>query len=135
MSSADPLKLYQDYAMIDLLSHPRAEIMTGRGSFIESFPVFGQDLQNYNELFVEKLDLLIQLQKAGSISWKGKFRVLIDEQTIYPQVQREIPVWIAIGGTPQSVYRAAVIGLPIMFAIFGESPSQFLHMVNYYKET
>lgn len=134
LSSTDPVKLYQDYAMIDLLSKERAEIMAGRGSFIESFPIFGQDLNNYNELFSEKLDLLLQLKKNEPITWEGKFRPALENQTIYPQPKREIPVWIAVGGTPQSVQRAALLGLPIMFAIIGGAVNQFMPLVEYYKE-
>lgn len=134
ISSADPVKLYQDYAMIDLLSGQRAEIMAGRGSFIESFPLFGYDLQDYNELFAEKLKLLLQLNNEEIINWKGQFRPPIINQTIYPRPKRKIPVWIAVGGTPASVVRAAKLGLPIMFAIIGGSPSQFLPLVEYYKE-
>lgn len=134
ISSADPVKLYQDYAMIDLLSGQRAEIMAGRGSFIESFPLFGQDLHDYDELFSEKLELLLRLNKEEKISWEGKFRPALKEQTVYPRAKREIPVWIAVGGTPASVYRAAVLGLPIMFAIIGGSPGQFMPLVEYYKE-
>ncbi|MBS1748598.1 MAG: LLM class flavin-dependent oxidoreductase [Bacteroidetes bacterium] len=134
ISSADPVKLYQDYAMIDLLSGGRAEIMAGRGSFIESFPLFGQDLHDYDELFSEKLELLLQLNKEEKINWTGKFRPTIKDQTVYPRPKREIPVWIAVGGTPASVFRAAQLGLPIMFAIIGGSPSQFKPLVEYYKE-
>lgn len=134
LSSTDPVKLYQDYAMIDLLSNERAEIMAGRGSFIESFPIFGQDLNNYNELFSEKLDLLLQLKKNEPITWEGKFRPALENQIIYPQPKREIPVWIAVGGTPQSVQRTALLGLPIMFAIIGGAVSQFMPLVEYYKE-
>ena len=134
LSSTDPVKLYQDYAMIDLLSSERAEIMAGRGSFIESFPIFGQDLNDYNELFTEKLDLLLQLKKNEPITWEGKFRPALENQTIYPQPKREIPVWIAVGGTPQSVQRTALLGLPIMFAIIGGEVNQFLPLVDYYKE-
>lgn len=134
ISSADPVKLYQDYAMIDLLSGQRAEIMAGRGSFIESFPLFGQELKDYDELFSEKLDLLLQLNQQEQINWEGKFRPAIVNQTVYPRPNRAIPVWIAVGGTPASVYRAAHLGLPIMFAIIGGSPGQFKPLVEYYKE-
>ncbi|MBS1783637.1 MAG: LLM class flavin-dependent oxidoreductase [Bacteroidetes bacterium] len=134
LSSTDPVKLYQDYAMIDLLSGERAEIMAGRGSFIESFPLFGQNLNDYNELFAEKLDLLLRLRKEDSITWKGKFRPAIENQSIYPKPKREIPVWIAVGGTPQSVQRAALLGLPIMFAIIGGTIDQFKPLVDFYKE-
>lgn len=134
LSSTDPVKLYQDYAMIDLISGERAEIMAGRGSFIESFPLFGQSLEDYNELFTEKLDLLLQLRKNEPITWEGKFRPALENQTIYPQPKREIPVWIAVGGTPQSVYRAATLELPIMFAIIGGDIRQFKQLFDYYKE-
>lgn len=134
ISSADPVKLYQDYSMIDLLSGQRAEIMAGRGSFIESFPLFGQDLHDYNELFAEKLDLLLQLQREETITWSGRFRPPLRNQTIYPRPQREIPVWIAVGGTQASVLRAAKLGLPIMFAIIGGTLGRFKPLVDYYKE-
>lgn len=133
ISSADPVKLYQDFAMIDLISGQRAEIMAGRGSFIESFPLFGQNLGDYNELFIEKLDLLLRLRSEEKITWEGEFRPSLKDQTIYPRPGREIPVWIAVGGTPESVYRAAVLNLPIMFAIIGGSPERFLPLVEYYK--
>lgn len=134
LSSTDPVKLYQDFAMIDLISEERTEIMAGRGSFIESFPLFGQSLQDYNELFSEKLDLLLQLRKNEPITWEGKFRPALENQIIYPQPKREIPVWIAVGGTPQSVYRAAALGLPVMFAIIGGDIRQFKQLFDYYKE-
>lgn len=134
ISSADPVKLFQDYAMIDLLSGQRAEIMAGRGSFIESFPLFGQNLNDYNELFAEKLNLLLRLNKEEKINWKGTFRAPLKDQTIFPRPKREIPIWIAVGGTPTSVLRAAQLGLPIMFAIIGGNPRQFLPLVDYYKE-
>lgn len=134
VSSADPVKLYQDFAMIDLISGQRAEITAGRGSFIESFPLFGYELEDYNELFSEKLDLLLELNKKEIINWKGKFRAPVVEQTVYPRPGREIPVWIAVGGTPSSVARAARLGLPIIFAIIGGQTRQFLPLVEYYKE-
>lgn len=134
ISSADPVKLYQDFAMIDLMSNHRAEIMTGRGSFIESFPLFGYNLEDYNALFEEKLELLTILNKQGEINWKGKFRPEIKNQTIYPQLEEEIPLWIAVGGTPASVLRAARYGIPIMFAIIGGMPKNFIPLVEYYKE-
>lgn len=134
ISSADPVKLYQDFAMIDLLSGQRAEIIAGRGSFIESFPLFGYDLQNYNELFVEKLELLLELQKNKKISWEGRFRAPIRDQQVFPMPERPIPIWIAVGGTPASVQRAARLGLPIMFAIIGGMPAQFKNLIDYYKD-
>lgn len=134
ISSTDPVKLFQDYTMIDLMSDHRAEIMAGRGSFIESFPLFGYDLQDYDELFEEKLQLLLQLRAGGEISWKGKFRAPIIRQTLYPLPERELPVSIAVGGTPASVLRAAKLGLPIVFAIIGGQTRQFKPLIDYYKE-
>lgn len=134
ISSADPVKLYQDFAMIDLISDHRAEIMAGRGSFIESFPLFGYKLDDYNALFEEKLELLTILNRQGEINWKGQFRPEIKNQTIYPQLEAEIPLWVAVGGTPASVLRAARYGIPIMFAIIGGRPKNFIPLVEYYKE-
>lgn len=134
LSSADPVKVYQDYATLDLLSDGRAEIVAGRGSFIESFPLFGYNLNDYNELFEEKLNLLLQLNQQEVINWEGKFRAPIVNQTVYPRPERKIPVWIAVGGTPQSVFRAARLGLPVIFAIIGGRPKQFIQLVDYYKE-
>ncbi len=135
VSSADPVKLYQDYTMIDLISGQRAEIMAGRGSFIESFPLFGYNLQDYNELFSEKLQLLLELRSKERITWQGKFRAPIQNQTIYPRPERQIPISIAVGGTPESVHRAAKLGLPIVFAIIGGMPIQFKSLIDFYKET
>lgn len=134
LSSTDPVKVYQDYATLDLLSNGRAEIMAGRGSFTESFPLFGYDLNDYNELFTEKLDLLLLLNKEETINWEGKFRAPIQDQIVYPRPERELPVWIAVGGTPSSIERAGRMGLPIIFAIIGGRPSQFKPLVDYYKE-
>ncbi|MDY0082012.1 MAG: LLM class flavin-dependent oxidoreductase [Ignavibacteriaceae bacterium] len=134
ISSTDPVKLYQDFSMIDLMSDGRAEIMAGRGSFIESFPLFGYNLDDYNDLFTEKLELLLELRKNKKINWKGQFRPPIVNQTVYPLPEREIPVWIAVGGTPTSVVRAARLGLPIIFAIIGGTPIQFKPLIDYYKE-
>ncbi len=134
ISSTDTVKLYQDFSMIDLMSDGRAEIMAGRGSFIESFPLFGYNLDDYNNLFTEKLELLLKLRKNKKITWKGQFRPPIINQTVYPLPEREIPVWIAVGGTPTSVVRAARLGLPIIFAIIGGMPIQFKPLIDYYKE-
>ena len=133
LSSADPVKVYQDYATLDLISHGRAKIIAGRGSFIESFPLFGYDLKDYNALFEEKLNLLVHLNQNEVINWEGKFRAPIVNQTIYPRPEREIPVWIAVGGTPESVLRAAKLGLPIIFAIIGGRPQQFKPLIDFYK--
>ncbi len=134
ISSADPVKLYQDYTMIDMLSNQRAEIMAGRGSFIESFPVFGYPLHHYNELFEEKLGLLLTLREKDEVTWSGQFRAPLHQQTIYPKAERKIPISIAVGGTPQSVLRAAHLGLPIVFAIIGGNPEQFKPLVDYYRQ-
>lgn len=134
ISSADPVKLYQDYSMIDLLTNSRAEIMAGRGSFIESFPLFGNDLKNYNELFEEKLELLLIIRENDVVNWKGRFRPAIENQTVFPRPNRKIPINIAVGGTPASVERAGRLGLPITFAIIGGTLNQFVPLINYYKE-
>lgn len=134
LSSADPVKVWQDYVTLDLISNNRAEIIAGRGSFTESFPLFGYDLKDYNELFEEKLDLLLNLNREEAISWEGKFRAPLKEQTIYPRPERPLPVSIAVGGTPESIQRAARLGLPIMFAIIGGMPRQFKPLIDFYKE-
>lgn len=136
LSSDDPVRVYQAFATVDLLSGGRAEIMAGRGSFIESFPLFGYDLQDYDELFTEKLDLLLQLNKNEKLSWKGKYRPSFKNLGVYPiPYQKKIPIWIAAGGTPASAVRAATLGLPLMLAIIGGMPEQFVPFVNLYKET
>ncbi len=134
LSSADPVKVFQDYVTLDLLSDNRAEIIAGRGSFTESFPLFGYNLKDYKQLFEEKLDLLLRLNQEESITWEGKFRAALKDQTVYPRPEREVPVWIAVGGTPESVQRAARLGLPIMFAIIGGMPRQFKPLIEFYKE-
>src|SRR5690606_27193275 len=134
ISSADPVKLYQDFATVDLISDQRAEIIAGRGSFIESFPLFGYDLKDYSDLFEEKLDLLLKINQNETLTWNGKFRAPLENRTTHPRAEREIPVWIAVGGTPESVLRAARLGLPIIFAIIGGMPKQFKPLVDFYKE-
>ncbi len=136
LSSDDPVRVFQDFATLDLLSGGRAEIMAGRGSFIESFPLFGHDLKDYDELFTEKLDLLLKLNKNEIISWKGKQRPSINNLGVYPRpYQRSLPVWLAAGGTPASAVRAGTLGLPLMLAIIGGSPEQFVPFADLYKET
>jgi probable LLM family oxidoreductase len=136
LSSDDPVRVYQAFATVDLLSGGRAEIMAGRGSFIESFPLFGYDLRDYDELFTEKLNLLLQLNKNEKFSWTGKHRSSFENLGVYPRpYQKEIPIWIAAGGTPASAIRAASLGLPLMLAIIGGMPEQFVPFVNLYKET
>ncbi|MCF3107506.1 LLM class flavin-dependent oxidoreductase [Niabella sp. CC-SYL272] len=136
VSSSDPVKLYQNFAMVDLLSDGRAELMAGRGSFIESFPLFGYDLRNYDALFEEKLDLLLKINKEPVITWQGKHRASLQEQMVLPRAtNNHLPVWIAVGGTPSSVERAGRLGLPLMIAIIGGSPAQFQPFFELYKET
>src|SRR5690554_3033986 len=134
LSSTDPVKVFQNFATVDLLSNQRAEIMAGRGSFIESFPLFGYDLQDYNSLFEEKLELLVHLNQNEVINWEGKHRAPIVNQTVYPRPERQLPIWIAVGGTPESVLRAARLGLPIIFAIIGGMPKQFKPLIEFYKQ-
>lgn len=136
LSSDDPVRVFQQFSTIDHLSDGRAEIMAGRGSFIESFPLFGYDLKDYDELFTEKLDLLLTLNKSEKLSWKGKHRASIENRGVYPRpYQQKIPVWLAAGGTPASAVRAATLGLPLMLAIIGGMPQQFVPFINLYKET
>lgn len=136
ISSSDPVKLYQNFAMIDLLSNGRAELMAGRGSFIESFPLFGYDLNDYSELFSEKLDLLLKINESPTITWEGKHRAPIVNQQVLPRaVDDSLSIWIAVGGTPESVIRAGKLGLPLMIAIIGGSPAQFKPLFKLYRET
>lgn len=136
LSSDDPVRVFQDFATVDLLSGGRAEIMAGRGSFIESFPLFGFDLGDYDELFAEKLDLLLKLNESEKIDWKGKHRASISNLGVYPRpFQRKLPVWIAVGGTPESVIRAGKLGLPLALAIIGGSPANFQPLVDLYRKT
>lgn len=136
LSSDDPVRVYQDFATVDLLSGGRAEIMAGRGSFIESFPLFGYDLDHYNELFTEKLELLLEINKNEVVSWEGKLRPSIDNRGVYPRsFQTELPIWLAAGGTPASAVRAANLGMPLMLAIIGGMPEQFVPFVDLYRQT
>ena len=136
LSSDDPVRVFQEYATVDLLSHGRAEIMAGRGSFIESFPLFGYDLHDYDSLFTEKLDLLLALRAGERVTWKGRHRAPLRDQPVYPRpVQAPIPLWIAVGGTPESVVRAATLGLPMALAIIGGSPERFKPFVELYRES
>lgn len=126
LGSEDPVRVFQQYATLDLLSQGRAEIMVGRGSFIESFPLFGKDLDDYDQLFAENLDLLLKLRDNERITWSGKHRPSIHNRGVYPRpLQSELPVWIAVGGTPQSAYRAGALGIPMALAIIGGEPARF----------
>ncbi|GIW33899.1 LLM class flavin-dependent oxidoreductase [Meiothermus sp.] len=136
LSSDDPVRVFQQFATLDLLSGGRAEIMAGRGSFIESFPLFGYDLDDYNELFEEKLGLLLQIRAQERVTWSGKHRPAIQGQPIYPRpVQNPLPVWVAVGGTPTSVVRAARLGLPMALAIIGGLPERFAPLLELYRQT
>jgi probable LLM family oxidoreductase len=135
LSSDDPVRVFQDFATLDLLSGGRAEIMAGRGSFIESFPLFGYDLGDYDALFAEKLDLLLRLRATERVTWSGTHRAPLDGLGVYPRpLQHPLPVWIAVGGTPQSVVRAATLGLPMALAIIGGQPERFVPLVALYRE-
>lgn len=135
LSSDDPVRVFQDFATLDLLSDGRAEIMVGRGSFTESFPLFGLDLSDYDALFEEKLDLLLEIRERVDVHWSGTHRPAIDGRGVYPRpVQDPIPVWIATGGTPPSVVRAASLGLPLAIAIIGGAPVRFKPIVDLYRE-
>jgi probable LLM family oxidoreductase len=135
LSSDDPVRVFQQFATVDLLSDGRAEIMAGRGSFIESFPLFGYDLKDYDSLFSEKLQLLIKLNENEKISWKGQHRPPLNNLGVYPRpLQDKLPIWVAIGGTPESVARAATLGLPMALAIIGGAPDRFASYTDYYRE-
>ena len=135
LSSDDPVRVFQEFATLDLLSNGRAEIIAGRGSFIESFPLFGYELHDYDALFTEKLELLMKLRTEERVTWQGRFRAPLEDQAVFPRpVQQPIPLWIAVGGTPQSVVRAATLGLPMALAIIGGSPERFVPYTDLYRE-
>lgn len=133
LGSDDPVRVFQEFATLDLLSDGRAEIMAGRGSFIESFPLFGYDLADYDALFAEKLGLLLRLRDQETVTWSGRFRAAIDERGVYPRPTGPIPVWIAVGGTPASALRAGSMGLPLALAIIGGEPARFGPFVEMYR--
>ncbi|MET8774945.1 LLM class flavin-dependent oxidoreductase [Nocardia sp. NPDC004654] len=133
LSSDDPVRVYQDFATLDGLSGGRAELMAGRGSFTESFPLFGYDLADYDELFEEKLALLLRLREDAPVTWSGKFRAPLRDAVVYPRTEdRPLPVWIAVGGSPESVIRAGLLGLPLAIAIIGGQPARFQPLVDLY---
>jgi probable LLM family oxidoreductase len=136
LSSDDPVRVFQDFATLDLLSGGRAEIMAGRGSFIESFPLFGQSLDDYDALFAEKLELLLKLRDQERVTWPGTPHTQrIQERGVYPRpLQERMPVWIAVGGTPASVVRAGTLGLPLALAIIGGEPARFVPLVQLYRD-
>ena len=135
LSSDDPVRVFQEFSTLDLLSGGRAEIMAGRGSFIESFPLFGYDLNDYDSLFDEKLRLLIELREKERITWSGRHRPALAGQGIYPRpLQSPLPIWVAVGGTPESVVRAGTLGLPLALAIIGGMPERFAPLVKLYRQ-
>ena len=135
LSSDDPVRVFQEFATLDLISGGRAEIMAGRGSFIESFPLFGYDLADYDSLFAEKLELLLMLRDHERVTWSGRHRAPLKDMAVHPRpIQKPIPVWIAVGGTPQSVARAGTLGLPLALAIIGGSPERFAPLIDLYRE-
>lgn len=135
LSAADPVRVFQNFATLDLISNGRAEIVAGRGSFIEAYPLFGCKLENYDQLFAEKLDLLLKIRDNETITWSGKFRPPLYEQAIYPRpVQDKLPIWLGVGGTPESFVRAGSLGLPLMVAIIGGETHRFRPLIDLYRE-
>lgn len=136
LSSDDPVRVYQSFATVDLISGGRAEIMAGRGSFIESFPLFGYDLRDYDELFSEKLELLVKLNEQERVTWKGRHRAPINNLGVYPRPhQHKLPIWVAVGGTPESAIRAGKLQLPLTLAIIGGEPHRFAPLIKLYRTT
>ncbi len=134
LSAADPVRVYQEFATLDLISKGRAELVVGRGSSIEAYPLFGFNLDDYDALFKEKLDLLLQIRDKEFITWKGKFRPALNDQPVYPRaVQEKIPVWIGVGGTPESFVRAGSLGLPLMVAVIGGETHRFRPLIDLYR--
>lgn len=135
LSAADPVRVFQNFATLDLISGGRAEMVVGRGSFIESFPLFGLNLQEYDELFTEKLHLLLNIRDNEFVTWSGKFRPALKNQAIYPRpLQKSLPIWIGVGGTPESFVRAGTLGLPLMVAVIGGETHRFRPLVDLYRE-
>jgi len=136
LSSADPVRVFQNFATIDLISNGRAEMVVGRGSFVDSFPLFGYKLEEYDSLFAEKLDLLLKIRDSEHVTWSGKHRPALTGQGVYPRpVQNPLPIWLGVGGTPQSFARAGALGLPLMVAIIGGRTHRFRPLVDLYRET
>ena len=134
LSAADPVRVFQQFATLDLVSHGRAEMVVGRGSFTESFPLFGLDFSDYDALFAEKLELLLKLRAEERVTWSGKFRPALHDQAVYPRpLQPEIPIWVGVGGTPESFVRAGLLGLPLMVAVIGGETHRFRRAVDLYR--
>jgi len=135
LSAADPVRVFQEFATLDLISHGRAEIVAGRGSSVEAFPLFGFDLDDYDSLYAEKLDLLLKIRENTHVHWTGKHRPSLTGQAIYPRpLQNPLPIWIGVGGTPASFVRAGTLGLPLMVAIIGGEPKRFRPLIDLYRE-
>src|ERR1700734_313228 len=135
LSAADPVRVFQEFATLDLISNGRAEIVAGRGSFVESYPLFGLQLEDYDELFAEKLDLLLAIRENTHVKWSGKHRAPLTGQAVYPRpLQDPLPIWVGVGGTPTSFVRAGMLGLPLMVAIIGGEPKRFRPLVDAYRE-
>ena len=135
LSAADPVRVFQEFATLDLISQGRAEIVAGRGSFVESYPLFGLRLEDYDSLFAEKLELLLKIRESTQVHWSGKHRAALTGQAIYPRpVQDPLPIWIGVGGTPTSFVRAGILGLPLMVAIIGGEPERFRPLIDLYRE-
>ena len=136
LSSDDPVRVFEEFSMLDLISNGRAEIMAGRGSFIESFPLFGYDLRDYDSLFAEKLELLLKIRAGERVTWSGNHRPPLKDQGVYPRpVQNPLPVWVAVGVTPESGVRAGTLGLPLAIAIIGGQPAHFAPLVDLYRDS
>jgi probable LLM family oxidoreductase len=135
LSAADPVRVFQEFATLDLLSNGRAEIVAGRGSFIEAFPLFGLDLNDYDSLFAEKLELLLKLREGLQVHWSGRHRPALTGQAVYPRpLQNPLPVWLGVGGAPGSFVRAGTLGLPLMVAIIGGEPRRFRPLIDLYRK-
>jgi probable LLM family oxidoreductase len=135
LSAADPVRIFQEFATLDLISHGRAEIVAGRGSSIEAFPLFGFDLDDYDSLYSEKLDLLLKIRENTHVRWTGKHRAPLTGQAVYPRpLQNPLPIWVGVGGTPASFARAGTLGLPLMVAIIGGEPKRFRPLIDLYRE-
>jgi probable LLM family oxidoreductase len=135
LSAADPVRVFQEFATLDLISHGRAEIVAGRGSFVEAYPLFGLRLEDYDSLFSEKLDLLLKIRENTHVGWSGKHRAPLTGQAIYPRpLQNPLPIWVGVGGTPTSFARAGMLGLPLMVAIIGGQPARFRPLIDLYRE-
>ncbi|MFA6961634.1 MAG: LLM class flavin-dependent oxidoreductase [Opitutaceae bacterium] len=135
LSADDPVRVFQDFATLDLISQGRAEIVAGRGSFVEAYPLFGLDLEDYDSLFKEKLDLLLKIRSENPVHWSGRHRATLDGQGVYPRpLQTTLPIWLGVGGTPASFIRAGELGLPLMVAIIGGEPHRFRPLVDLYRK-